>query len=376
APGRPQRPEPQVGKSQPVASSAAVQPSRGFAQTPVLAVIQESDDIKTIRLQRPQGFHFKPGQFLPVRIRVDGKELVRCYSISSSPSSEGFLEISVKRQGLVSNALHATARPGSILTVKAPNGHFTYPADDDRPIVLIAGGIGITPLISMLRHGVHAEPSRPVTLIYSAHDRRGLAFFDELALLSSRHPQVRTIFALTKEAPPGPAFYPGRIDRELLHTTVPDIRDAISLMCGPTQMIDAMKALLTDLAVPTDQIRYELFEAAVAASTGPSPEAPRRSAAMSPTASGSAADSSCAMHCLPGNETVAVAAGQTILEAAEGNGVDLPSLCRAGVCGTCRVRVTKGEVDCDTTTLDASELSQGYVLACVATPRTDCTVQL
>ncbi len=363
-----------------MASGAVAQPSRGFAQTSVLAVIQESDDIKTIRLQRPQGFQFKPGQFLPVRIRVDGKEHVRCYSISSSPSSEGFLEISVKRQGLVSNALHATARPGSLLTVKAPNGHFTYPADDDRPIVLIAGGIGITPLISMLRHGVHAEPSRRITLIYSAHDRRGLAFFDELALLSSRHPQVRTIFALTKEAPPGPAFYPGRIDRELLHTTVPDIRDAISLMCGPAQMIDAMKAVLTDLGVPTGQIRYEFFEAAVAASTGPAADGPRsgpRSAAPRSTpASEPVAGSSCAMHCLPGNETVAVAAGQTILEAAEGNGVDLPSLCRAGVCGTCRVRITAGEVDCDTTTLDASELSQGYVLACVATPRTDCTVQL
>ena len=141
------------------------QPARGFTQTPMLAVIDESPDIKTIRVQRPAGFDFVAGQFLPVRIRVDGKEQVRCYSISSSPFTEGFLEISVKRQGLVSNALHATARPGGILTVKAPNGHFTYPSGDDRPLVLLAGGVGITPLVSMLRYAVHSEPSRPVTLI-------------------------------------------------------------------------------------------------------------------------------------------------------------------------------------------------------------------
>lgn len=355
--------------SQTRAGRGASQPARGFTQTPVLAVIDESPDIKTIRMQRPEGFTFEAGQFLPVRIRVEGKDQVRCYSISSAPFAEGFLEISVKRQGLVSNALHATARPGGILTIKAPNGRFKYPAGDDRPLVLLAGGVGITPLISMLRHAVHSEPTRPVTLIYSAHDRQSLAFYDELVTLERRHPQIKTVFAITRDGSPGPAFYPGRIDSALLQATVPGIRHALSLICGPTSMIDGLRSVLAELGVPREQIHYEVFEAAVAAST--------RSREETASSRTSAVESgTCAMRCLPGDETVPVAQGQTILEAAEQNGVDLPSLCRAGVCGTCRVRVTQGDVDCESSTLDAGERAQGYVLACVATPHTDCTVQL
>lgn len=376
APSRSARPSASPAAERPRPAVAPVAAPKGFAQTPVLAVLDESNDIKTIRIRRPDGFAFEPGQFLPVRIRVDGKEHVRCYSISSSPVSEGFLEISVKRQGLVSNALHATARPGSILTVKAPGGRFTYPSGDDRPMVLLAGGIGITPLISMLRHAVHTEPSRPVTLLYSAHEQQDLAFFDELTVLDARHPQLRIIFALTRESQSGPAFYPGRIDRALLQATVPDIRDAISLICGPSPMIEGTKALLADLGVPSDQIRHEIFEAAIAASTRASTASDREPVGEAGAPLTEVNGQGCAMRCLPGNETVPVTHGQTILEAAEGSGVDVPSLCRAGVCGTCRVRITEGDVDCDSTTLDASDVAQGYVLACVATPRTDCTVQL
>ncbi|MEZ5319218.1 MAG: FAD-binding oxidoreductase, partial [Vicinamibacterales bacterium] len=125
---------------------------RGFVQVPVLAVVNESPDIRTFRLARPEGFEFVAGQFLPVRVRTDGTDHVRCYSLSSSPSTRGYLEISVKKQGLVSQMLHATLRPGALLWVKAPAGAFTYPAGDDRPLLLLAGGIGITPVLSMLRH--------------------------------------------------------------------------------------------------------------------------------------------------------------------------------------------------------------------------------
>jgi FAD-dependent oxidoreductase family protein len=90
-------------------SSAAVQ----FVTTTVLAVLDEASDIKTFRLQRPEGFNFTPGQFLPVRVRVDDKPHVRCYSVSSAPENRGYLEISVRRQGLVSTMLHATLRSGA-----------------------------------------------------------------------------------------------------------------------------------------------------------------------------------------------------------------------------------------------------------------------
>jgi ferredoxin-NADP reductase len=360
----PSRPLPAEAKSA-SASRPAGQPrqptSRGFLQVPVLATFDETPTIKTIRVARPDGFGFAAGQFMPVRVRVDGQELTRCYSISSAPAAQGYLEISVRRQGTVSNALHATARPGSWLSIRQPAGAFIFPAGDDRPIVLIAGGIGVTPLMSMLRHGVLMEPARPITLIYSAHTEADFAFRDELECLARRHPQ----FLLQLAAAAGPAssgLHRGRIDAELLGTTVPNLAHSISFICGPAAMIESMKGILGTAGVPPSQIRHEVFEAAVAAA-GDAPPRPVRVAGR-----GAAHRVSCARS----QRVFDVRQDQTLLEGAEAAGVNLPSLCRAGVCGTCRVRVSKGAVDCESSALDPDEVDAGFVLACVATVRADC----
>lgn len=353
--------------------AAAVRPARsadarprGFVQTPVLAVLAESTEIKTFRLARPDGFDFTPGQFLTVRLRADGKDVVRCYSLSSAPAARGYLEISVRRQGQVSNALHALARPGSLLSVRAPAGHFTYPGGDDRPLVLLAGGIGITPLMSMVRHALLVEPTRPVTLLYSARDLGEFAFRDELLTLGRRHDLLQVCFAVTRgDAPPD--VYRGRIDERLIAAAAPDVRHAVSMICGPQAMIDGLTATLLAMGVPADQVRSERFEAAVAAAAGQS--RPDRAPAD------------------PGGETFQVrerrsaksapaTAGQTLLDTAEAHGLGIPSLCRAGVCGTCRTRVVEGQVDCDGGILDAEDRAAGYVLACVASPRSDCVIEV
>lgn len=354
-PGAPDRQQRQTGQTAP----------RGFLQVPVLATLDETPTIKTIRVARPEGFSFEAGQFMPVRIRVDGQELTRCYSISSAPATQGYLEISVRRQGTVSNALHATARPGSMLSIRQPAGSFTFPAADDRPIVLIAGGIGVTPLISMLRHIVMTEPTRPVTLLYSAHTEGDFAFGDELAYLARRHPQFRLQLA-AGNGPTTSHVYPGRIDAELLRTTVPDLAHSISLICGPPPMIDSMKEVLGALGVPSLQIRHEVFEAAVAAAAD-APPRPVRSAAR-----GAAHRISCTR----AQQQFDIRQGQTLLEAAEEAGVEIASLCRAGVCGTCRVQVTDGTLDCESSALDADEVNAGFVLACVATAQSDCEVDV
>jgi ferredoxin-NADP reductase len=334
---------------------------KGFVETTVLAVIDEAPDIRSFRLARPDGFEFTAGQFLTVRVRIDGREHARCYSISSAPSTRGFVEITVKRQGLVSNTLHSMLRPGSSVHVKAPAGVFVYPAGDDRPLLLLGGGIGITPLLSMLRHALHAEPRRAVTLIYSAQQEDGLAFRDELKALARRHPQFCLIFAVTRGAP-SPGIFPGRIDETLIQTMAPHVASAISLICGPQAMIDATSALLARLGVPAAQIRSEVFQAAVAASAGKAP-APADTHAHQ-------------MQCARSGATVQVAAGQTLLEAAEAGGVAIDSICRSGVCGTCRTRVIDGDVPCESAGLDDADREDGYVLACVARPRSDCTVEV
>jgi 3-ketosteroid 9alpha-monooxygenase subunit B len=130
-------------------------------------------------------------------------------------------------------------------------------------------------------------------------------------------------------------------------------------------MIESMKALLGAAGVPATQIRHEIFEAAVAAAA----EAPPRSASA---ANGSAYR----LACTKSRRQVTVGRGQTLLEAVEGAGIEVASLCRAGVCGTCRVRVTEGTMAGDSSALDAEEVSAGFVLACVATALSDCEAEL
>ncbi|MFN8061639.1 MAG: 2Fe-2S iron-sulfur cluster-binding protein [Vicinamibacterales bacterium] len=350
-----------------VSASAVSKPRvKGFTQVPVLGVFDEGPDIRTFRLARPDGFDFEAGQFVAIRLRHDGRELVRCYSISSPPAATGYLEISVKRQGVVSNTLHALVRPGSLLAVRAPAGAFVYPAGDDRPLVLLAGGIGITPLISMLRHAALTEPSRPATLIYSARGEHDFAFRDELATLARRSHSLRVHFAASRGAT-RPDVYPGRIDEALITAAVPNIAHAIALLCGPQSMIDDVTALLRRLGVPAGQIRSELFEAAVAASV--------RTRSEEGVATPAAAAEAFQVRATRCGRTISVQGGQTLLDAAESHGVEIPSICRAGVCGTCRTKVVEGNVACTSDLLDEDDRAEGYVLACVAAVRGDCAIE-
>jgi ferredoxin-NADP reductase len=359
-------PAPRASTPRPQPPVAAPQPPRrprDFVQVPVLAVFDETPDIRTFRMARPEGFEFKAGQFVAIRVRADGKEHVRCYSVSSAPAARGHLEISVKRLGVVSGALHAMVRPGSMMSVKAPVGAFVYPAGEDRPIVLIAGGVGITPLMSMLRHAVDEEPMRPVTLFYSAKTQEDIAFYDELRLLNRRHAQLRVCFAITTGDAPRESF-PGHVNEALLTTIAPDLAHASCFVCGPQPMIEAMTTTLVALGVPRAQIHFEIFKAAIAASAGK--PAIEEEAAPVPIAHQARFERS--------GIVAPVDPEQTLLEAAEAAGAGIPSLCRAGVCGTCRTKVVSGKVDCASQTLDAQDREDGFVLPCVTRVMSDCTV--
>jgi NADH oxidoreductase Hcr len=230
--------------------------------------------------------------------------------------------------------------------------------------VLVAGGVGITPLMSMLRHAVDSEPMRPVTLVYSVRTVEDIAFREELTLLDRRHPQFRTFIAVTDGAAQN-GLFPGRINETLLSTVVPDIVDAVCLLCGPQPMLDSMTALLTSMGVPRPQISFEIFQTAIAASG---------TAGSIPADAGGAYDVPHQVRFNRSGITTDIAAGQTMLEAAEACGADIPSLCRAGVCGTCRTRVLKGDVNCASQILDEEDRNDGFVLPCVTHVEGDCTV--
>jgi ferredoxin-NADP reductase len=352
-------------------SAPAAKSESGFVQTHVLAVLDEAVDIRTFRLARPSGFDFLPGQFIAIRVSVAGKPHVRCYSISSSPDSRAYLEISVRRQGLVSTTLHSTLRGGSLLSVGRPAGQFVYPHADDRPLALLAGGIGITPLLSMLRYAVSSDPTRPVALLYSARNLPAAAFLSELKLIAERHPQVRIGLTLSEGPAPAP-WRSGHIDMTMLRQYVSHPPHTVFCVCGPTPMMDAMERMLLAEKVPADQIRSERFDTAIAATL------------LNPAASTEAA--AAGSRPAAGNRTFQVAfsasgrtatalASQTLLEAAEAEGIAIPSSCRSGVCQACRTLLSEGDADCRSAVLDAGDRAAGFVLPCVTWPTTDCVLE-
>ena len=340
---------------------AAPRSAPSFTTTPVLAVLDEATDIKTFRLARPEGFEFLPGQFLAVRLLIEGKPHVRCYSISSAPHTRGYVEISVRRQGLVSKTLHASIRAGSTLTIIRPAGQFVYPSGDDRPLALLAGGIGITPLISMLRHAVDADPERPITLLYSARREHDVAFHNELRVMAERHPNVRVAVTLTQPAEPT-RLRTGRLDAAFIRQHVSSPAHTIFCICGPGPMIDGLKGVLEEMGVPRPQIRYEQFETAVAAS-------------QVNTVAAVPASGDVRVTFVESGVSVATTASRTLLETAEAEGVPIISSCRSGVCQSCRTRLKSGEADCRSDVLDPDDRAAGFVLPCVTWPTGDCVLE-
>ncbi len=327
----------------------------GWEETKVLEIVDQTEDIRTFRMRRPKNFDYKPGQFLTIQIRIEGKPAIRCYSICSAPATQNVIDISVKRQGLVSGALHQTIKSGSALIVRKPAGPFVYPEGTDLPIVLLGGGVGITPLLSMLRHAVVAEPKRRVTLVFSVKTERDIPFREELLSFEPNHPQTKVVFAVTRGGEM-PGIHKGRVDADLLRRlTDGDPTRAVYCICGPTPMIDGMKELLAGLGVPREQVLAEEFQAAVAAASAPA-------GAMVPVT----------LVLKKTGGSVRIPPGRTLLEAAEAGGAEIPFACRSGVCKSCRTKLVSGEVDCDAPALDDKDRAEGFTYPCVAWARTNC----
>ncbi|MEW6336133.1 MAG: iron-sulfur cluster-binding domain-containing protein [Acidobacteriota bacterium] len=369
SPGRPVAPSvkavPTASAPRSPAAVAARKSSPDFVPVPVLAVFRETDDVRTIRLARPEGFEFTPGQFVTVRVQVEGRPLVRCYSIASAPHTAGYLEISVKRMGQVSGMLHASARPGALVTLGHPAGSFRYPSADDRPLVLLAGGVGITPLMSMLRHAVNNEPGRPVSLLFSVRDERQVIYRDELEWLRRRHPRADLTVVVT-EGPRADWHESGFISEEHVRRHVEDPLGSLFMLCGPPPMMDAAKSLLARMRVPESQVRQEAFDASAAM------PALRPAPATAPAAAGSAGAT---LTLLRSGLSVPLDPRRSLLEVAERVGAPIPSACRAGVCLTCRTRLVSGDADCQSDALDAADREAGFILPCVSWARGDCTLE-
>ena len=333
-------------------------------------IYKETANINTFRLvpseTRELPFNFLPGQFLNLMVEKEGRVLRRSYTIASSPTQRGYCEISVKREevGVISAHLHHAVHVGDEIEVEGPFGNFVFTGSEDPRIVLIGGGVGVTPLMSVLRFLTDRCWEGHVDVIYAAHAPGDFAFREELAALGHRHSNLR-VHLTASVAGEDWRGGKGRVTKEMILEAAPEIATSRVHLCGPPSMMKAVAAALAELGVAPKNLRTESF--------GGSPDEANRSADVILGPEGDAAFPLVTFG--RSNKSGRLAPGRTILELADALGVRIDGGCRLGVCGTCQVRLLDGEVLTEgDDALSPTERAEGIILACRAQARSDLTV--
>ncbi|HVV84084.1 MAG TPA: ferric reductase-like transmembrane domain-containing protein [Kofleriaceae bacterium] len=348
----------------------------------VARVFDETPDVRTFRLVAPDGspppFLHQPGQYLTLALTIGGQRINRSYTIASSPTRGGHVEITVKRlsDGRGSPHVHASLVEGATVKVSAPAGKFTFDGRGVDRVLLLAGGVGVTPVMAMARYLTDRGWPGHIHFVFSVRTPTDIIFADELAYLARRHKNFHLCIVATQAGDDWKGDR-GRVSLELLRREVPDLERTPVYLCGPEPMMDAMRALLIGAGVPAAAIHTEAFV---------STPAPADLADDGPALLGAAAAMMTGATRVPSETPVAIrfkrsardgelSADRTVLEAAEECGVDLPYECRSGVCGQCKTRLVSGEVAMDSTdALSAPERARGLILACQARAITDVVI--
>ena len=314
----------------------------------------------------------RPGQYLNVALLVDGQRVNRSYTIASSPTQSTTCEITVKRMpaGRASRYVHDVLREGSVLKVSAPAGRFVFTGVESDSVVLIAGGVGITPLMAIVRYLTDSSWSGHMVLLYVARRKDDVIFSAELARLGRRFSNLQVFVTLTREEDASWTGHRGRITSGLLKTLVPEVARRPVFLCGPDGMMAETRSLLLGLGVPEVQIKTEAFVSAATAvepAGRPGAVEPIEERAAAGAAEDLAGDGMPTVQFERSMKTADLPPDRTILEAAEEAGVDIPFECRSGICGQCKTRLLTGRVTMDVEdALSATDRSRGLILACQA----------
>ncbi len=346
---------------------------RKFYSLTVSDKSNETTDSVRISLQVPEHarseFEFLPGQHLPIQIEVDGRPVRRTYSICSTPGA-GPLEIGVRIQpdgqfsGFVADRLQA----GDILQVMPPFGQFHASIDpaNQKTYLAFASGSGITPIISIIRSTLEQEPGSRFLLFYGNRRQNTTMFIDDLYALKNSFPErLQLYFLFTREEQEYPIFS-GRLDQkktgELYRTFCNGLEPDEAFICGPDTMIQSVRSALTELGMDDGSIHVERFGA-------PGKKSPITATEVA------ASEHDCAVTVIMDGHKKSFpmsSAGNSIVDAAAEQGIELPFSCKGGVCATCRTHVREGEVRMESNYgLEPWEVEQGYVLACQSHPVSD-----
>lgn len=348
-------------------------------KTPIMAravkvvdVVHETADAVSIYLTEEDGspITFKPGQFLSVDVTIDGERLRRAYSLASACLPDVPTHVTVKRiaDGRVSNRLNDTLKAGDTLSVLGPSGNFTVEpiAINERHFVMVAGGSGITPIMSLLETVLHLEKRSRVTLIYGNRSWDDIIFRDRLTGLIEEFGERLAVDHVLQNPPEEWSGGQGVLSDNVLleRLAALGIEDDGMLryfICGPTPMMDAGHEVFARMGVDAARIAEERFT---------HPEDRHGSL-------GSDKMELVVVSRDGSDHGIQVAPGQTILEAALAAGLDMPFSCAMGGCGACRVRQRDGEIQMEEPNcLSRSEEEQGYILTCVGRPLAQSRIEV
>ncbi|MEI2417328.1 1,2-phenylacetyl-CoA epoxidase subunit PaaE [Orrella sp. JC864] len=338
-----------------------------FHPLTVARVARNTRDAVVVTFEVPAelapAYRFLPGQYLTLKTQVGGQELRRSYSICSAPE-DGELRVAIKRldDGAFSTWANSELAPGQVLEVLPPSGNFTIDFDpgQSRHFVAFAVGSGITPVLSLVKAALAAEPRSRFTLCYGNRASSSVLFREEIEDLKNRYMQrLAVVYVMSREAQDIDLFN-GRLDggkvAQLLERWLDPAGVDHAFVCGPPAMIEGVVQALQDKGLPRERIKFELFGA---------PRGPRPARSSEPAAGG---DGQCQVTVIQdGHRRVFSVArrSQNVLEAALEQGIELPYSCKGGVCSTCRCKVTEGEVDMDANfALEDYEVARGFVLSC------------
>ena len=367
--------------------TATAKPKLWSGTLRVTRIVRETPDVRTFRLASPKGnrlpFWHLPGQYLVLSLQIDGKRVNRTYTIASPPSRPDYCEITVKREenGLASRHLHDTLREGDLLHVSAPAGRFTFDGRQSDRIVLIAGGVGITPLMSILRYLTDQSWKGDIHFLYCAKSPQDIIFHQELDDLQRRCPNLHLHITLTRAEGTDWAGRKGHITCEFLRQTIPDLAGQLVYICGPASMMEAAIQILRELGVPADQIKSEAFVAAKRAeavlASSDSPSAPIPSATDALPSTSQAGDKIVPILTFARSvKSAPLAPEKTLLEIAEDAGISIDFECRSGICGRCKTRLLAGSVNMEVQdALDDVDKSENVILLCQARSTGNVTIE-
>jgi len=358
---------------EPTGSTAPDSQRAVYAALEVVRVEPESDVITSFYLRRADGRAietWQPGQFLPIRVTIPGQDApaLRTYTLSTACNPDHY-RLSIRRgegTALVSQFLHANAKPGFRLEALAPRGRFVL-ADSERPAVLISGGVGLTPMLAMAEHvvaeGGRTGKFRPLIFIHGAQDGRAHAFRNHLRALATEHPDFKLHVTYSK---PGAEDVLGATHDAVGYVSIDTVKTLLPAglpangcdfyLCGPPAFMTSLYDGLTAMGVPADHIHYESF----------GPATVLRRGGASKGGVGESID-------VQVRFVRSAVAGEwsrdkgTLLEFAESLGLAPQFSCRSGICGTCTTRLLGGAVDYLEEPVAPREM--GEVLLCCSVPR-------